>query len=88
MSENNAITYTPQQQEALDKIGTFLKSDNRVFILRGYAGTGKTTLVSPILEMVDKMELHPQLMAPTGRAARVLRVKTDREATTKAKIIM
>ena len=82
MSENNAITYTPQQQEALDKIGAFLKSDNRVFILRGYAGTGKTTLVSPILEMVDKMELHPQLMAPTGRAARVLRVKTGRPATT------
>lgn len=82
MSENNAITYTPQQQEALARISTFLESDKRVFILRGYAGTGKTTLVLPILEKVVKMKLHPQLMAPTGRAARVLRVKTDCPATT------
>lgn len=82
MNESNAITYTPQQQEALAKISTFLESGNRVFILRGYAGTGKTTLVSPILEMVDKLQLHPQLMAPTGRAARVLRMKTGRQATT------
>lgn len=82
MCENNEITYTPQQQEALDKISTFLKSSNRVFILRGYAGTGKTTLVLPILEKVGELKLHPQLMAPTGRAARVLRVKTGEPATT------
>ena len=39
-----------QQKEALQAIRNFLQDDNREFVLRGYAGTGKTTLVSAILE--------------------------------------
>ena len=40
------ITLTPHQQQVLDSIKDFMNSDASVFILRGYAGTGKTTAIS------------------------------------------
>ena len=76
------MTLTSQQQQVLDSIKEFLNSDVPVFILKGYAGTGKTTMISYIIDEVAKLEKAPLLMAPTGRAARVLESKTKREATT------
>lgn len=76
------MVLTKQQQSVLDSIKEFLNSDVSVFILKGYAGTGKTTMISHIVEEVAKYNLVPLLMAPTGRAARVLETKTKREATT------
>ena len=73
---------TKQQQEVLESIKEFLRSDISVFILKGYAGTGKTTMISHIIEEVTKYNMQPLLMAPTGRAARVLGTKTKREANT------
>lgn len=62
-----------QQQEVLDNIKKFLDSDSSVFILKGYAGTGKTTMVKQIVNHVTKsLHKNVSLMAPTGRAARVL----------------
>ena len=61
-------------------------SDSSVFILRGYAGTGKTTMVKIIADYIAQTR-HVSLMAPTGRAARVLAQKTDREACTIHKAI-
>lgn len=65
---------TTQQNRVFEQIKAFLDSDASVFILRGYAGTGKTTMVKV---MADYVEQNRQLvmMAPTGRAARVLNKK-------------
>ena len=41
---------TPQQNHVFEQIQAFMKSDASVFILRGYAGTGKTTMVKVIAE--------------------------------------
>lgn len=76
------MTLTRQQQQVLDSIKEFLNNDVPVFIIKGYAGTGKTTMISYIIEEVAKLEKASLLMAPTGRAARVLSVKTKREANT------
>jgi len=73
---------TKQQQVVLDSVKDFLKSDVPVFILKGYAGTGKTTMISFITEEVAKYGRVPILLAPTGRAARVLSTKTKKEAYT------
>lgn len=71
-----------QQQKALDAIKRFLASDDQVFILRGYAGTGKTTLITQIVNEVRKCDKDVRLTAPTGRAAHVLKAKTQLNAST------
>lgn len=77
---------TKQQQQVFDSIKEFMNGEASVFILRGYAGTGKTTMVKVIAEyLTQSREVH--LMAPTGRAARVLSAKTDRLAVTIHKAI-
>ena len=76
------MVLTTQQQQALKAITEFLNSDIPVFILKGYAGTGKTTIISQIISEIKKFEKLPLLMAPTGRAARVLESKTGYEAST------
>lgn len=77
---------TKQQNEVFKKIKAFMESDASVFILRGYAGTGKTTMVKVVADYITQSrDLY--LMAPTGRAARVLSQKTKRMATTIHKAI-
>lgn len=67
------ITLTQDQQEAMDAIMSFVDAkDKRVFILRGYAGTGKTTLVKEILSELRRRNRGYNLLASTGRAAKVL----------------
>lgn len=73
---------TNQQQQVLTQIKEFMKNDSSVFILRGCAGTGKTTMVKQIADYVSTFKEEVFLMAPTGRAARILQEKTGFEATT------
>lgn len=80
------VILTPQQQQVLDSIKDFMNSDESVFILCGYAGTGKTTMVKQIADFISQSR-DVALMAPTGRAARVLKNKTGYEATTIHKAI-
>ena len=77
---------TQQQQQVLCKIKEFMESDASVFILCGYAGTGKTTMVKQIADYLSQTR-EVRLMAPTGRAARVLAKKTGYVATTIHKAI-
>ncbi len=70
------ININKDQHQAIDKINDFLKSDSNIFILKGYAGTGKTTLIKGILKYLKSCEKQYSVMAPTGRAAKVLRDKT------------
>ncbi len=76
------LTLTNDQSVALEKLSAFLESDESVFILQGYAGSGKTTLLKGVVEYLNNLQKRYQLMAPTGRAAKVINQKTKFEATT------
>ncbi|MGM0944687.1 MAG: ATP-dependent DNA helicase [Bacteroidota bacterium] len=78
-----AIQLTSQQQEAFDKILDFLNEpDQAFFILKGYAGTGKTTLLQHLAHHLEQSRIQFSLLAPTGRAAAVLSAKTGYTAKT------
>jgi hypothetical protein len=70
------IKINQDQKQAIDKINGFLESDSNIFILQGYAGTGKTTLIKGVINFLEKSNKLYNIMAPTGRAAKVLRDKT------------
>ena len=77
------IQLTPHQQCAFNKLIDFIRSKSlRVFILRGYAGTGKTTMMKCLIEEFDKRNLSCTLLASTGRAAKILSNITERETQT------
>ena len=95
---NSKISLFPQQQQAMEAMKAFTKSvEDRVFILSGYAGTGKTTLLRAYTEWLEKehyvnaatgsmlkgTDMNKYIpMASTGRAAKVLRDKIGQGATT------
>lgn len=64
---------TFDQEQAVRKIADFLfsSSPDHIFILRGYAGTGKTTLISAFVTTLQQVNHKCLLLAPTGRAAKV-----------------
>lgn len=78
------ITLTASQQAAFIKLVNFINNETeRVFILKGYAGTGKTTLMRFLLEDLQKHNKQYQLLASTGRAAKILSdVSGDDNAST------
>lgn len=80
MMDETTITLLPGQQVAFDRIKAFLTDDKDVFILKGYAGTGKTTLIRYIVNYLQDRKLY-EILAPTGRAAKILRTKTNSGAT-------
>jgi hypothetical protein len=70
------LSLTSDQLQALEALSDFLNSDRRIFILQGYAGSGKTTLLKGFVEFLITKEQGFELMAPTGRAAKVINLKT------------
>ena len=78
------MTLTPAQATALSSFRDFLmRPEEPVFLLRGYAGTGKTYLLQALLAELEQRQLKAVLLAPTGRAARVMAQQTGRtEAAT------
>lgn len=76
------VKASDEQERALKEIKSFIASDSQVFILTGYAGTGKTTLIKKIVDHLQSSKMLYALMAPTGRAANVLKTKVGVEATT------
>ncbi len=73
---------TNDQQQALSDFKDFLKSDKRVFILRGAAGTGKTTIVKEFIGLLNIDGIPFEIMTPTGRAALVSKERTGYNAAT------
>jgi exodeoxyribonuclease-5 len=65
---------TDDQQLAIDLFCKFLFSEGKLelFILSGYAGTGKSSLVAAIVKSLKHLQKKARLLAPTGRAAKVL----------------
>ena len=71
--DNFGFAPTEEQSEAIGMLGEFLMSrrESELFLLRGYAGTGKTTLVGALVKTLVELNQPVVLMAPTGRAAKV-----------------
>ncbi len=65
--------FSPSQKEAVDKFVNFFfdREDESVFLLKGYAGTGKTSLVAAIVNTMVSLKYKVVLLTPTGRAAKV-----------------
>lgn len=80
---------TTDQLTAAGRIGEFLSDprDDQAFILRGYAGTGKTSLVAAVVRVWQRLDRPVVLLAPTGRAAKVLSMHAGMPAFTVHKII-
>lgn len=76
------LQLTQSQKDTITAFKLFLQSDSQVFMLKGAAGTGKTTLVSALLHILDTEKRMYHLMAPTGRAAHIIGNKTGKPAST------
>ena len=83
---NNKFPFEPtsQQSEVIKQLSEFVEnsSSNSLFLLKGYAGTGKTTLVSSLINSLWSVGKKVVLLAPTGRAAKVLSVYSKKSAFT------
>lgn len=72
--ENFIHIPTEEQEYVIDLWCKFLlnRSDDRIFLLKGYAGTGKTSLVGALVRTMKMLKQRVILLAPTGRAAKVM----------------
>ena len=66
--------FTPSQEILIEGLAELLstKPDEHIIIIKGFAGTGKTTIMKAFVELLNEFLMPPVLMAPTGRAAKVL----------------
>lgn len=79
---------THSQSESINELDKFLNNKNQnIFLLKGYAGTGKTFLTKGLTEFLTSLGLSYTLAAPTGKAAKVIREKTKDKAFTIHKTI-
>ena len=76
------LQLTSDQRTALESIEAFIDGEGSLFMLKGYAGTGKTTLLHGICRYLASRQSDFRLMAPTGRAAMILSQKTGAQAST------
>lgn len=73
---------TDDQATFIVRFDQFLRSDKRVFILKGFAGTGKTRLMRSIVEVLPERKTNVVLLAPTGKAAKVIAHSSGKNAST------
>ena len=75
---------TDDQSEALKRLASYICDNNNdvIFLMTGYAGTGKTSVISSIVRTLDLLRMRSVLLAPTGRAAKVLSSYAGRQAFT------
>ncbi len=82
------IELTSNQNQVFNQFKEFIKSEkHRAFILKGYAGTGKTTLIRFFINELKKNDLPYKLMASTGRAAKIVSNATNLPASTVHSVI-
>jgi hypothetical protein len=73
---------TESQKELLRRLDIFFQSDESCFLLKGYAGTGKTFMMKGVTDYLKQINRHFIIAAPTGRAAKVISQKTGYSAHT------
>ena len=82
---SEALPYSPTSSQAglFTALSRFITTDDGdIHVVRGYAGTGKTTAISAVVGVLSELGIHCVLLAPTGRAAKVLSRYTGRHAGT------
>lgn len=84
LKKNFPFQLTSNQNEFLLKFSKFMKIEDKksAFLLKGYAGTGKTTLLQTIVNSIHDIHYKFVLLAPTGRAAKVMANYTKKESST------
>ncbi len=72
------------QRQLFTKLSAFIlgKNSDQIFVIKGYAGTGKTTIVRSLVQSLPAVNGKTVLLAPTGRAAKVLSNYTKKQAYT------
>lgn len=75
---------TEDQSQLIDLMADYIRKgdSSSVFVLKGYAGTGKTTIVSSLVRILPSLRANSVLLAPTGRAAKVLAGYSGKKAFT------
>ncbi len=89
LKQRFAFEPTAGQLKLFDLMDDFLNPNHpsEILVLKGYAGTGKTSLIPALVEVLPLFNYKYLLMAPTGRAAKVMSGYTKRSAFTIHKII-
>lgn len=84
MLNNFGFSPTEGQKTVLYHLSAFILTDKErpLYLLRGYAGTGKTTLISTLVKTLPQIGMGVNLLAPTGRAAKVMSNYTGKTALT------
>jgi exodeoxyribonuclease-5 len=84
LCKNLGNTPTDDQSDVLKKIATYICDNNNdvIFLMTGYAGTGKTSVISSVVKTLDSLRMRSVLLAPTGRAAKVLASYSGRPSFT------
>ena len=84
LSNNFPFNPSIKQNSFFQKIAVFLTDTNNetIFVLKGYAGTGKTTVISTIVNNLIEINKKYVLLAPTGRAAKVIANYSNKPAFT------
>ena len=82
--QNFGLKPTTDQEKVIESLCQFILSPdaNSIFLLRGFAGTGKTSLVSALVKTMKQLDRECTLMAPTGRAAKVFSLYAEHPAFT------
>lgn len=82
--QNFGLKPTTDQAKVIESLCQFILSPdaNSIFLLRGFAGTGKTSLVSALVKTMKQLNRECTLMAPTGRAAKVFSLYAEHPAFT------
>ncbi len=89
IESNFPFIFTDDQKMALAKIVDFIfsQNNNQIFILKGFAGTGKSSLIGSLVKTMTQYNQRSVLLAPTGRAAKVFSSYADKTAYTIHRII-
>ncbi len=82
----NNFTFPPtsQQKKVISALCNYIILGDRsdIFVLCGYAGTGKTTIIAALVKALEAVDIKFHIMAPTGRAAKVASLYSERAAST------
>ncbi|MFA5556153.1 MAG: AAA family ATPase [Flavobacteriaceae bacterium] len=84
LKQNFPFEPTSKQDIFFQQVSEFVDSSSRydIFILKGYAGTGKTTIISTVVNHLRNVAMNSVLLAPTGRAAKVISNYSGKQAFT------
>ena len=77
-----STTLTTGQNDLVEELEIFLSGTSDCFLLKGYAGTGKTFMMKGLTDYLHAIHRSFVIAAPTGRAAKVIAQKTKRKAYT------